>query len=341
VKAQACFFRRQGKVRSALLLMLIVVVLAALVCKLAPWASVQQAFTALIAPAPTEIICTGMAPRPDYYASSSEQQAIEAINTARMREGLPRLNLPADYWGLAPAEQQFVLVNLERSSRGLPPLQWDANLAHIATAYSQQMVQLDFFAHDSPISGGFPARLDANPQIGGHYQTIAENLSGNRAPAAGAIYEYLYNDTAEQCSHRQNILNPTFRLIGIGVVPGGPWGAISTQEFLAPDPLSPYNGNPPNTTPPRLSLTAQQQASPDSLPVKAQAADSQAILQITWFLDDLEHPAHLGETWTLDASMLTPGVHHLTVYAVDASQNFTAATCTLTVGPNSIALTGK
>jgi uncharacterized protein YkwD len=272
----------------------------------------QQAFTALVAPTSTEAPCTGMAPSPDYYASGSEQKAIAAINTARMREGLPGLSLPPDYWKLSPTEQQFTLVNLERSSRGLQPLQWDANLAHLATAYSQQMVQLHFFAHDSPISGGFPARLEANPQIATHYQTIAENLAGNRAPAAGAIYEYLYNDAAEQCSHRQNILNPAFQLIGIGVAPGGPWGAISTQA-----------------------------TSPDGLTLTAQAVDSQAILQITWFLDDTQHAAHLGETWAIAASTLTPGVHHLTVYAVDVSQNFSTATRSLTVGPDGTVLAGK
>lgn len=315
--------------------------LALLVFKIAPWASVQQAFTALVAPTPTEAPCTGMPPSPDYYSSGSEQQAIAAINTARMREGLPKLSLPPDYWKLPPTEQQFTLVNLERSSRGLKTLQWDANLAHLATAYSQQMVQLHFFAHDSPISGGFPARLEANPQIAAHYQTIAENLAGNRAPAAGAIYEYLYNDAAEQCSHRQNILNPTFQLIGIGVVPGGPWGAISTQEFLAPDPGSPYQSTPPNTTPPKLHLVMQQTTTPGGLSITAQATDSQGILQITWFLDDRQHPAHLGETWALAGSTLTPGVHHLTIYAVDVSQNFTTATCSLTVEPDGTMHAGK
>jgi uncharacterized protein YkwD len=170
-----------------LLLALLGILLAVLVVQLVPLPSIQQAVTMLGAPAPTTTTCSGMPPNPDYYPSGGEQQALEAINTARAREGLPGLRLPASYWGDDSAAQQFTLVNLERTSRGLEPLHWDANLAQIASAYSQQMVQLHFFAHDSPISGGFPARLDANPQIAGHYQAIAENLAGNRAPAAGAI----------------------------------------------------------------------------------------------------------------------------------------------------------
>src|SRR5260370_33409042 len=126
-----------------------------------------------------------MAPSPNYYISGGEQAAVEAINTARMREGLPRLRLPSQYWSLSPAEQQFTLVNLERASRGLQSLQWDATLAHIAAAYSRQMVQLHFFAHDSPISGGFPGPLEAHPQIAHHYQAIPQTIADNRAPAAG------------------------------------------------------------------------------------------------------------------------------------------------------------
>jgi hypothetical protein len=119
-------------------------------------------------------------------------------------------------------------------------------------------------------------------------------------------------------------------------VPGGPWGTISTQEFLAPDPASPYSSTAPDTAPPRLSLTLHQSPTPGGLSIAAQTADAQDITQITWFLDDLEHPAHLGDSWTLAASALTPGSHHLIVYAVDASQNFTEATFSLKVGQDGI-----
>lgn len=302
-----------------------------------PPQAIQQALHAII-PHATVGPCPALRPTPNYYADGSEQTALEAINRARANEGLPSLALPASYWQLPPSQQQFILVNLERTSRGLKPLQWDANLAEIATAYSQQMVQLHFFSHTSPISGNFQTRLNANPYVSGHYQTIAENLAGNWAPAAGAVYEYLYNDVAQGCTHRQNLLNPAFRFIGIGVVPGGPWHAISAQEFLAPDPDNPYVSAPPDTTPPTVTITGTLNNTQTALQVSAHASDNQGIAQIIWYLDGIGHLSHQGEQWTLQRTRLPLGHHTLIAYAVDGSQHYAAATYSLTINTQGILL---
>jgi uncharacterized protein YkwD len=320
------------------ILLLALTVLAFLVVATTPWPALQQALTALTTPAPSRGACHALPPSPDYYASGGEAAAIAAINHARASEGLPDLALPGNYWQLSPSEQQFVLVNQERTSRGLSPLRWDATLAQIATAYSRQMAQLDFFAHTSPISGDFPARLNANPQIANHYQSIAENIAGNAAPAAGAMYEYLYNDTAEQCGHRQNILNPQFNFIGIGIVLGGPWGAMSAQELLASNPANPYVGAPPDTTPPTISISSVLSARATRLSVSARASDDEGIANIIWYLDGLGKRCHQGTGWTLDAATLAPGPHRLSAYAVDESQNYATATLSFTVGAQGITL---
>ncbi len=318
--------------------LLAVICLTLLALAVTPWPRIQQALSTLITPGAGSSACPSLAPTPDYYAAGGERAAIEAINHARAHEGLAALTLPSDYWQLTPPQQQFVLVNLERASRGLAALRWDATLAQIATAYSRQMAQLGFFAHTSPISGDFQTRLNANPQVAGHYQSIAENIAGNWAPAAGAVYEYLYNDAAEQCAHRHNILNPAFTFIGIGVVPGGPWRMMSAQELLASNPANPYTGAAPNTTPPSITLSSELSASASQLRVSATASDNQGIARVIWYLDSLGQHCHQGTSWTLDAASLTPGTHHLTVYAVDESQNYAAATLSFSFGPQGITL---
>ncbi len=319
------------------ILLLALALLALVVVAIAPWSAIQQAFTAFMTPGP-RASCLALAPQPNYYVGGGEAAAIEAINHARASEGLSRLALPPNYWQLAQPQQQFTLVNLERASRGLPPLRWDATLAQIATAYSHQMAQLHFFGHTSPLSGDFQDRLNANPQIANHYQAIAENLAGNWAPAAGAIYEYVYNDAAEGCAHRQNILNPQFTFIGIGVAPGGPWQAMSAQELLASNPFNPYISAPPDTTSPSLSLSHTLNASATRLTASAAASDNQRVAHLTWYLDGLGKNHQTGTTWTLDASTLASGRHHLTAYAVDTSQNYTAASLTFTVDAQGIRL---
>jgi uncharacterized protein YkwD len=320
------------------LLALALAVFAFLVTAMAPWVAVQQAFTALVTSTPGTSGCPALAPSPNYYASGGEAAAIAAINHARALEGLPPLALPENYRQLSPPQQQFVLVNLERTSRGLAPLRWDATLAQIATAYSRQMAQLHFFAHTSPISGDFQDRLNANPAIANHYISIAENIAGNWAPAAGAIYEYLYDDAAEHCAHRHNILNPQFNFIGIGTAPGGPWHVMSAEELLASNPSHPYIGSAPDLIPPTIHFSSALSASATRLTVRATASDNQGIARVIWYLDGLNHSSQAGASWTLDAHTLTQGQHQLTVYAVDESQNYATASLSFIVGPRGITL---
>jgi uncharacterized protein YkwD len=319
------------------IVLLAVALLTFLIAAIAPWPTFRHALTALITPGSAAGSCPNLPPSPNYYASGGEAAALAAINHARAREGLPNFVLPNHYWQLSVPQQQFVLVNLERTSRGLAPLRWDATLAQIATAYSHQMVQLHFFAHTSPISGSFEDRLNANPQIATHYRAIGENIAGNWAPAAGAIYEYVYNDAAEQCAHRQNILNPQFDFIGIGIAAGGPWHSISAQELLASNRANPYAGAAPDTTPPTIKLKSALSASATRLSVSATASDNQGIANLIWYLDGLSAHRQQGASWTQDANTLSRGSHQLTAYAVDESQNYAAATLSFTVGPNGFA----
>ena len=303
-----------------------------------PSHALQQTLLSFIIPGNPTGPCPDLRPTPNYYADGSEHSAIDAINHARASEGLPNLRLPGNYWQLSPSQQQFTLLNLERTSRGLSPLHWDANLAEIATNYSQQMAQLHFFSHTSPISGDFQTRLNDNPAVTGHYTSIAENIAGNWAPAAGAVYEYLYHDAAEQCAHRQNIFNPAFTLIGIGVVSGGPWGAMSAEELLASAPNNPYAGAAPDTTPPTISISATLNQAQTTLHLSAHAHDNQGIGAIIWYLDGIGHQSQQGANWTITASRLAGGQHTLAAYAVDDSQHYATAALSFTVAGQKITM---
>src|SRR5437588_9767208 len=159
--------------------------------------------------------CVDIAASPDYLSSEDPHDAIAAINNARQVEHLPPLRLPANFYQLDPAQQQFLLMNLERTARGLRPLHLDANLTQMAQGYSKQLLDLHFFAHTSPISGTFSDRINGNPAIVNHYSQAAENLAGNPVPGIGSMYEYMYDDAAEACSHRLNLLVSALTVVGI------------------------------------------------------------------------------------------------------------------------------
>jgi uncharacterized protein YkwD len=190
----------------------------------------------------TAMDCINIVATPDYLSSGSLDDALAAINHARSLEHLRALHLQTNFATLNAARQQFVLINLERTDRGLKPLGWDNNLAAMAINYSKQMRDLNFFSHTSPISGSFEKRIGSNSAIAGHFSDAAENLAGNPVASAGAVYEYMYDDVAENCGHRDNILNKNLTMVGIGEVDGGMYGSMSAQEFLASAPWNPYKG---------------------------------------------------------------------------------------------------
>lgn len=281
--------------------------------------------------------CIDISANPDYLSSGSSHDAIAAINNARQDEQLRPLRLPAKFYQLDPSQQQFVLLNLERTDRGLKPLQMDANLSQMALAYSIQLRDLHFFSHTSPIAGTFGDRINSNPAIADHYSLAAENLAGNPVPGVGPIYEYMYDDSIENCGHRHNILNPALTLVGINWVHGGQYGSLSAQEFLTPAPWSPYIGStttastlaiaPQTPTPivpitPQLTISVSPATQNHMLQYQSLAIDPLAVTRITWFLDSLSHPLAIGPLLTLDMRRLPAGKHSLLVYAVDIEGNF-------------------
>lgn len=125
--------------------------------------------------------------------------------------------------GLTPAEQQmFNLVNQERANAGLPPLQIDYPLVRIARMKSQDMVDNHYFGHNSPTYG---SPFDMMKSAGITYSYAGENIAG--APSVQSAHTSLMNSPG----HRANILNPNYTRIGIGIVTGGPYGMMFTQEF--------------------------------------------------------------------------------------------------------------
>lgn len=125
---------------------------------------------------------------------------------------------------LTAQEQQMInLVNQERTSRGLAALSVDMRLVKVARMKSQDMINNNYFGHQSPVYG---SPFDLLKAQGITYHAAGENLAGN--PSVENAHTGLMNSAG----HRANILNTNFTKIGIGIVKGGPYGLMITQEFI-------------------------------------------------------------------------------------------------------------
>jgi len=123
---------------------------------------------------------------------------------------------------MSAQEQQLVdLVNRERSSRGIAPLTVDGQLTRVARLKSQDMVDNNYFAHESP-KYGTPSAMISNQGITYHY--VGENI------AIDGSVESAHKNLMGSPGHRQGILNNKFAHVGIGIVQG-PYGLVITQHF--------------------------------------------------------------------------------------------------------------
>ena len=114
------------------------------------------------------------------------------------------------------------LVNQERTKRGLKPLQWDPQLLPVARAHSQDMFARGYFSHYT-LEGKDP--FDRMKAAGIKYYSAGENLA--LGPTLSICHEGLMNSPG----HRANILNPTYGRVAIGILDGGAYGLMISQEF--------------------------------------------------------------------------------------------------------------
>jgi uncharacterized YkwD family protein len=125
---------------------------------------------------------------------------------------------------MTAAEQQMLnLINGVRAQNGLQPLKADAQLTKTARLKSQDMINLNYFSHQSPTYG---SPFDMMNKFGISYKTAGENIAGNGS-VEGAFQAWMNSP-----GHRANILNGQYNYTGIGIVSGGQYGMMFTQQFV-------------------------------------------------------------------------------------------------------------
>lgn len=120
--------------------------------------------------------------------------------------------------GVSYVESQIIhLINSIRSSHGLQILNPNPMLNSIARSRSQDMLNRNYFSHHTPEGKNIFNILVEN---GIMYAYGAENLSQASPPSWGSP-EAVVNNWMSSGLHRENMLNPHFGQLGLGVVDSG------------------------------------------------------------------------------------------------------------------------
>jgi uncharacterized protein YkwD len=118
--------------------------------------------------------------------------------------------------------KMLVLINEERKKQELNPLTADPELTIVARNHSRDMFARGYFSHVTP-EGKSP--FDRINNAGVKFLTAGENLA--LAQTLSLAHKGLMNSPG----HRANILEPKFGRVGIGILDGGVYGFMVTQNF--------------------------------------------------------------------------------------------------------------
>ncbi|HKE99815.1 MAG TPA: S8 family serine peptidase [Actinomycetes bacterium] len=125
--------------------------------------------------------------------------------------------LPANPITQRIADDLLGRLNAERRARGLAALRWDPALASMARDWSAHMAQTDEFEH----------RPDLRKALVGNRIRVGENIAYTNGPDQARELHILW---MRSDGHRENMLQPGFDAVGIGVVCDGD-RVYATQNF--------------------------------------------------------------------------------------------------------------
>lgn len=131
-------------------------------------------------------------------------------------------------------QRALELVNQSRQDQGLAPLTAGADLDEAARAHAEDMLERDYYAHQSPEGDTVRDRyLSAG---GSEWELVAENIArcqGCPVPADVARVEAFHEGWMNSPGHRRNILAPGLARFGFAVSGAGQT-VYAVQTFAGP-----------------------------------------------------------------------------------------------------------
>ena len=130
-----------------------------------------------------------------------------------------------DTSGSMTALEQSMLnmVNEERAKQGLSALQVDPTVQKVARLKAQDMVNNNYFAHESPTYGSIGNMLSS---YGVSYRSAGENIAKN------ANVEKAHVALMNSAGHKANILGKGYTHVGIGIVTDANGYVTLAQVFV-------------------------------------------------------------------------------------------------------------
>ena len=118
--------------------------------------------------------------------------------------------------------EMLELINGERAKGGLKPVEADPEMKVVARKHSRDMFARGYFSHVTPEGKTLADRVNASNV---RFITAGENL------ALGPTLTICHNGLMNSPGHKANILHKGYGRVGIGILDGGKYGLMITQNF--------------------------------------------------------------------------------------------------------------
>ena len=185
---------------------------------------------------------------------------LQVVLQALPASGLKILGFAANI----PPDEVITLTNEKRAEVGLPPLEMDDTLSQAALAKGTDMIDRNYWAHVAP-DGTQPWKFFIDFDY--RYRFAGENLARDFSNAPSAVEAWMASPT-----HRENMLSPKYKEIGIAVIEGDLDGVDTTiivqffgTRYSDIAPAVPVAGAIPTTPSPAPVAMVSPSPSPEVL----------------------------------------------------------------------------
>lgn len=126
--------------------------------------------------------------------------------------------------GISSIEMEVIrLVNIERQREGLAPFVASSALSNVARKKSEDMAINNYFSHTSPTYGSSSNMMKT---FGINSSYSGENIAKGQLSAQSVVRGWMNSS-----GHRDNIMNPSFKTIGVGHYQSSNGTNLWTQMF--------------------------------------------------------------------------------------------------------------
>lgn len=175
----------------------------------APQATAEATPAATAEAAPTSAL--DVQPTPATPAAAPEPAATVQTFPSSVEQPVDIVAVPGKAIGLLDA------MNAARIAEGLPALEWDPTLEEVAYARARNLVVNGYFDHYAPDGESAFSELAAR---GVSYGLAGENLARNNYPERRTVAA-AFDGLMASPGHRANILEPRFARVGVAAVRDG------------------------------------------------------------------------------------------------------------------------